>query len=253
MRKKIVAGNWKMNTTVKEGIQLASEIDKLLKTISIEPDKEVVIAPPFTHLTFIDQVIDHNKIKLSAQNCAAEDDGAFTGEVSAKMLKNLGCTYVIIGHSERRQYYNETSNILNRKINQAFKNDLIPIFCCGEHLEEREMGNHFSSVEKQISEVIFNLFEANFKKIVIAYEPVWAIGTGVTATKEEAQEMQAFIRKLVEDKYGKETAQDLSIIYGGSVKVDNACDLFHQPDVDGGLVGGASLNATGFFEIVKSI
>jgi triosephosphate isomerase len=253
MRKKIVAGNWKMNTMLKDGINLANDINALLKVYNLPSDKEVVLAPPFTHLASIEQIIDKNRIKLSAQNCAAFDDGAYTGEVSAKMLKHLGCTYVIIGHSERRMYFNETSEVLLTKINQVLRNDLIPIFCCGEHLQEREMRNHFNIIEKQISEVLFNLLLSDFQKIVIAYEPVWAIGTGVTASKEQAQEMHAFIRKVIAGQFGNDAAENLTILYGGSVKADNAKELFDQPDVDGGLVGGASLNATGFFEIIKSM
>ncbi len=253
MRKKIAAGNWKMNTTVIEGINLASEINTLLKNLNLEEHQEVVIAPPFTHLTSVEQVVDNKKIKLAAQNCSTEDEGAYTGEISAKMIKSMGCTYVIIGHSERRAYYGETGEILVKKINQALNNDLTPIFCCGEQLEERERGNHFNIVEKQISEVLFNYLVSDFNKIVIAYEPVWAIGTGVTASKEQAQEMHAFIRKVVADKFGNDSAANLTVLYGGSVKPDNARELFEQPDVDGGLIGGASLNAKGFFEIVNSI
>jgi len=253
MRKKIVAGNWKMNTMLKDGINLANDINALLKVYNLPPDKEVVLAPPFTHLVSIEQMIDKSRIKLSAQNCAAYDDGAYTGEVSAKMLKHLGCTYVIIGHSERRLYFNETSEVLIKKINQVLRNDLIPIFCCGEHLDERERGNHFNIVEKQITDTLFNLLLSDFQKIVIAYEPIWAIGTGVTATKEQAQEMQEFIRKVIAGQFGNDAAENLTILYGGSVKADNAQELFDQPDVDGGLVGGASLNATGFFEIIKSM
>jgi triosephosphate isomerase len=253
MRKKIAAGNWKMNTTVIEGINLASEINTLLKNLNLEEHQEVVIAPPFTHLTSVEQVVDSKKIKLAAQNCSTEDEGAYTGEISAKMIKSMGCTYVIIGHSERRAYYGETGEILVKKINQALNNDLTPIFCCGEQLEERERGNHFNIVEKQISEVLFNYLVSDFNKIVIAYEPVWAIGTGVTASKEQAQEMHAFIRKVVADKFGNDSAANLTVLYGGSVKPDNARELFEQPDVDGGLIGGASLNAKGFFEIVNSI
>ncbi len=253
MRKKIAAGNWKMNTTVIEGINLASEINTLLKNLNLEEHQEVVIAPPFTHLTSVEQVVDSKKIKLAAQSCSTEDEGAYTGEISAKMIKSMGCTYVIIGHSERRAYYGETGEILVKKINQALNNDLTPIFCCGEQLEERERGNHFNIVEKQISEVLFNYLVSDFNKIVIAYEPVWAIGTGVTASKEQAQEMHAFIRKVVADKFGNDSAANLTVLYGGSVKPDNARELFEQPDVDGGLIGGASLNAKGFFEIVNSI
>jgi len=252
MRKMIVAGNWKMNTGLEEGTNLVSDLRTYLNDISLNPDKEVVIAPPFTHLASIRQVIRDTDIKLSAQNCSSEQNGAYTGEISATMLKEIGCTYVIIGHSERRMYYIENSEILVKKISRALENDLTPIYCCGELLEERNSGNQFKVVENQISEVLFNFSDSDFKKIQIAYEPVWAIGTGVTASKEQAQEMHAFIRNVLEKKFGKELSQAISILYGGSVKPENAGELFSQPDVDGGLVGGASLNAKGFFTIIQS-
>ncbi|MCF6366902.1 MAG: triose-phosphate isomerase [Bacteroidales bacterium] len=253
MRKKIVAGNWKMNTILREGVSLASDINKGLKDFSLREEVEVIIAPPFTHLTFVKQVIDNDNIKVSAQNCAAEDKGAYTGEVSAEMLKMLGCGAVILGHSERRAYYNETSETLFKKVNQALANNLTPIFCCGEMLEQREAGNHFNIVETQISDGLFHLSESDFAKVVIAYEPVWAIGTGVTASKEQAQEMHEFIRKIVKTKYGNNIAENLTILYGGSVKPSNAKEIFAQPDVDGGLIGGASLNAESFIDIIKAI
>ncbi len=252
MRNKIVAGNWKMNTTVKEGVFLASQINNHLKDIELRNDVQVVISPPFTHLTFVCQVIDKSKILLAAQNCADESEGAYTGEISATMLKDLGCNAVILGHSERRAFYHETSETLFKKTNQVIANDLTPIFCCGEMLEQREAGNHFNIVESQISEAIFHLSETDFSKIVIAYEPVWAIGTGVTASKEQAQEMHAFIRNIVKVKYGNNIAENLTILYGGSVKPSNAEELFAQPDVDGGLIGGASMDAKSFVDIIKA-
>ncbi len=253
MRTKIVAGNWKMNTDIKEGVILASEIDSELKNITLPEDVKVIIAPPFTHIAFVEQVIDHKKILIAAQNCAAETEGAYTGEISAKMLKGMGSEAIILGHSERRAYYHETSETLVKKTEQVIQNEMIPIFCCGEKLEEREAGNHFNVVKNQISEALFHLSESDFSKIVIAYEPVWAIGTGVTASKEQAQEIHKFIRKTVADKYNQKIAGDLTILYGGSVKPGNARDIFSMPDVDGGLIGGAALNADNFIDIIKAI
>jgi len=253
MRKKIVAGNWKMNTIVEDGVTLASSINAELKNVTLRDDTYVIIAPPFTHLTFINQLIDSDKLLLAAQNCSTESKGAFTGEVSAEMLKILGCDAVILGHSERRAYYHETSDILIKKLDQVLKNQMIPIFCCGEMLEQREKGEHFKVVENQISEVLFDLSEEDFSKVVIAYEPVWAIGTGVTASNEQAQEMHAFIRKIISEKFGNDIADNTSILYGGSVNPSNASELFSQNDVDGGLVGGASLKTDSFIEIIKAI
>ena len=253
MRNKIVAGNWKMNTIVRDGVALASMINNQLKDVELRDDVKVIIAPPFTHLTFVSQVVDCKKVLVAAQNCATEDAGAYTGEISAEMLKMLGCNSVILGHSERRAYYGETSETLIKKTEQVLKNEMTPIFCCGEMLEEREANNHFKIVETQISEALFHLSEKDFGKIVIAYEPVWAIGTGVTASKEQAQEMHKFIRGIVEEKYGKSIADDLTILYGGSVKPNNAKEIFSEPDVDGGLIGGASLQAESFVEIIKAI
>lgn len=253
MRKKIVAGNWKMNTLVREGVALASDINTELKNINLPDDVQVIIAPPFTHIAFAEQVIDGNKLYVAGQNCATEDEGAYTGEVSAAMLKALGCSSVITGHSERRAYYHETSEILAKKTEQILKNDMMPIFCCGEKLEERKAEKHFDVVKNQISEALFHLGENDFSKIVIAYEPVWAIGTGVTASKEQAQEMHAYIRKITDEKYGKEISENLTILYGGSVKPANAKEIFSMPDVDGGLIGGAALKADSFIDIIKAI
>ncbi|NPA68392.1 MAG: triose-phosphate isomerase [Chlorobi bacterium] len=253
MRKKIVAGNWKMNTIVREGVALAAAVNTELKNIDLPENVKVIIAPPFTHIAFVEQVTDENKVTVAGQNCATEEEGAYTGEVAAKMLKGLGCSSVIIGHSERRTYYGETSEILVKKVYTALKNDLMPIFCCGEKLEERESNKHFEVVESQISEALFHLSKEDFSKIVIAYEPVWAIGTGVTASKEQAEEMHAFIRKTVSSHYGKETADNLTILYGGSVKPANAKEIFSMPNVDGGLIGGASLKADSFIDIVKAV
>ncbi len=253
MRKKIVAGNWKMNTIVRDGVALASMINNQLKEVNLRDEVKVVIAPPMTHLTFVTQVVDKDKVLVAAQNCATENSGAYTGETSAEMLKMLGCQAVILGHSERRAYYHETSETLIKKTEQVIKNEMMPIFCCGEMLQEREANNHFKIVEAQISEALFHLSENDFAKVVIAYEPVWAIGTGVTASKEQAQEMHAFIRNVIKEKYGNAIAEDLTILYGGSVKPSNAEEIFAQPDVDGGLIGGASLKAESFIELIKAI
>lgn len=253
MRKKIVAGNWKMNTIVRDGVDLASTLNNALKQIELREDTSVIIAPPFTHLSFISQVIDEDKIQLAAQNCSTEAKGAYTGEISAEMIKKIGCDAVILGHSERREYFQEDSDMLLKKVTIALENNLTPIFCCGEKLEEREKENHFNIVKDQISSALFSLSADDFSKLVIAYEPVWAIGTGVTASKEQAQEMHAFIRNEIKEKYGEKLANNTTILYGGSVKPANAKELFDQTDVDGGLVGGASLDADGFSEIIKSI
>jgi triosephosphate isomerase len=251
MRKNIVAGNWKMNKTLQEGVQLAEEISKLVEQ-GIPANTGVIIAPPFTHLTEVARHIDADKISLSAQNCAAEASGAYTGEVSAAMVKSTGATHVIIGHSERRHYFGETDAILKKKTELALENDLIPIFCCGEVLEERKAGEHFNVVKKQISDALFFLSAEEFARLIIAYEPVWAIGTGETATPEQAQEMHAYIRNLISERYGEETAGNTTILYGGSCKPSNAKELFANPDVDGGLIGGASLKAEDFFAIIQA-
>ncbi len=249
MRKKIVAGNWKMNTTPVEGVELAKGIVAGMRNV----DKAVnfIIAPPFTHLSEVVKVTRGTGIAVSAQNCAAEAKGAYTGEVSAAMIASLGVEYVILGHSERRQYYGETSETLNKKMVQVFANNLQPIYCIGEMLEEREAGKHFDVVKQQLEEVVFNLEPAQFEKTVIAYEPVWAIGTGKTATADQAQEMHAFIRETLKSKFG-ELAEQTVILYGGSAKPDNAKELFSKADVDGGLIGGAALKAADFIAIGQS-
>lgn len=250
MRKKIVAGNWKMNTTVTEGVALARAI--VAKKNEIPEGVSLVVAPPFTHLTFVAAALKGTGICLSAQNCADEAKGAFTGEVSAAMLKDAGCACTILGHSERREYYGETSAKLVKKLNLAMENELSVIFCVGEKLAERKMGNHFEVVGAQISEVLFTLTPEQMQRVVIAYEPVWAIGTGVTATAEEAQEIHAFIRKTIAARFGEAIAKETTILYGGSCKPSNAKELFACPDIDGGLIGGASLNADDFIAIAKS-
>ena len=250
MRKKIVAGNWKMNTTLAEGVGLAKDVNEALKHVT--PKCDVVIAVPSTHLASIAAVIDSSKLGLGAENCADHVKGAYTGEVSAPMVASTGATYVILGHSERRQYYGETSETLKVKVGLALENALTPIFCIGEVLEERENGTYLDVVKKQIEEALFDLSAEDFGKIILAYEPVWAIGTGKTATDDQAEEMHAFIRSVIAKKYGDQVADDCSILYGGSCKPSNAAQLFAKPNVDGGLIGGASLEAESFMGIVNA-
>mgnify|MGYP001628676753 CR=1 FL=1 len=250
MRKNIVAGNWKMNTTLPEGLELAKEVNDLLAREC--PKCDVVICVPFTHLAMINEIIDKNKLGLGAENCADHASGAYTGEVSAPMVASTGANYVILGHSERRQYYGETSETLRAKVRLALDNNLTPIFCIGEVLEQRDNGTYFDVVKSQLEEGLFNLDAEEFGKIIVAYEPVWAIGTGKTATDDQAQEIHAFIRKTIADKYGKEVADNTSILYGGSCKPSNAKALFAKPDVDGGLIGGAALKADSFMGIVNA-
>ena len=249
MRKKIVAGNWKMNTTVPEGVELAKEVVK--EAASLSSDVKLIVGVPFTHLSSVAAALEGSNVELSAQNCADEAKGAYTGEVSAKMLASLPVKYVILGHSERREYYGETNEKLVKKINLALAENIAPIYCVGEKLEEREAGKHFEVVASQIKEVLFGLTQEQMKNIVIAYEPVWAIGTGKTATSEQAQEIHAFIRETLAEKFGA-LAEEISILYGGSCKPSNAQELFAQKDIDGGLIGGASLVASDFIAIAKS-
>jgi triosephosphate isomerase len=251
MRKKIVAGNWKCNTTVQEGIELAKAVNELVVTTGAK-DVVVVLGTPFTHLTSVVAVVDSSRIGVAAQNCAAEAKGAFTGEVSAAMVKSTGAGYVILGHSERREYYGETSATLNKKVALALANDLTPIYCCGEALAIREANGQNEYVKTQLEETIFNLSAEDFSKLAIAYEPIWAIGTGVTASTAQAQEMLAFIRGLIAEKFGKVVADETSILYGGSCSSKNANDLFAQPDIDGGLIGGASMKAEDFLPIINA-
>ena len=250
MRKNIVAGNWKMNTTLAEGVGLAKDVNEALKGVDAKCD--VIICTPFTHLASVAAVIDQKKLGLGAENCADHIKGAYTGEVSAPMVASTGATYVILGHSERRQYYGETSEILKTKVNLALAENLTPIFCIGEVLEERENGTYFDVVTKQIQEALFDLSAEDFGKLILAYEPVWAIGTGKTATADQAEEMHAHIRQVIADKYGKEVADNCSILYGGSCKPTNAKEIFSKPDVDGGLIGGAALDAASFMGIVTA-
>lgn len=237
-----------MNTIPAEGVELLKGVIALKSEVS--PSVDFIVAPPFTHLSEIVKVAKGSGIAVGAQNCAAEAKGAYTGEVSAKMIASLGVDYVILGHSERRQYYGETSETLNKKMVQAYENNLIPIYCVGEKLEERESGKHFDVIRAQIEEVVFNLTPEQFSKLIIAYEPVWAIGTGKTATADQAQEVHAFIRKVLADKFGA-AAADTVILYGGSCKPTNAAEIFSKEDVDGGLIGGAALVAADFINIGK--
>ena len=246
MRKKIVAGNWKMNTLPAEGAELAKGIVAQRATAPAEVN--FIVCPPFTHLSQVAEALKGSNIALGAQNCAAEEKGAYTGEVSAAMIAALGCRYVILGHSERRQYYGETSETLNLKMARAYAHGLTPVYCVGENLEEREAGKHFDVVKAQIEEVVCNLTPEQFAGLVIAYEPVWAIGTGKTATADQAQEIHAFIRKVLADKFGA-AAAETPILYGGSCKPSNAAELFAKEDVDGGLIGGAALKAEDFLGI----
>lgn len=237
-----------MNKTLQEGIDLASAINAYFE--KKPADAGVIVAPPFIHLPDVARVL--TCVGLSAQNCASETNGAYTGEVSAAMVRSAGARYVILGHSERRTYFGETDELLNRKIKLALEQELIPIFCCGEVLEEREAGNHFQVVKGQMETALFTLPPNQLSNLIIAYEPVWAIGTGVTATPAQAQEMHAYIRGLIREKFGDSLAEEMTILYGGSCKPSNAGELFANPDVDGGLIGGASLNADDFIAIVES-
>ncbi len=251
MRKKIVAGNWKCNTTVSEGVSLAKQVNEIVLERGAK-DVVVVLGTPFTHLTSVAEVVDQSRVNVAAQNCAAEPKGAFTGEISVSMIQSTGATYVIIGHSERREYYHETSDILNKKVTLTLAQGLTPIYCCGEALAIREAGTENAFVQNQLDETIFNLSADDFKKIVIAYEPIWAIGTGRTASSQQAQDMLAFIRQLIAAKYNQTIADECSILYGGSCSPANAKELFGQPDIDGGLIGGASLKAEDFLAIINA-
>lgn len=251
MRNQIVAGNWKMNCTLENGIALTSEVVNL--TNEIQGETQIVLIPPFIHLTQVSNAINAvDNLYLGAQNCHQNDSGAYTGEVSASMIKSVGATHVIIGHSERREYFKETDNLLAEKINSVLKNGLTPIFCCGEKLESREAETHQSVVEEQVQYALFHLADTEIEKLIIAYEPVWAIGTGRTATADQAQEMHQFIRGILAEKYSQDTADKISILYGGSVKPENAKEIFSKADVDGGLIGGASLKSRDFIDIAKA-
>jgi len=250
MRKKIVAGNWKMNLNLQDGVALAKEINEAL--VADKPNCEVVICTPFIHLASVAQVLDQNVVALGAENCADKVKGAYTGEVSAEMVKSTGAQYVILGHSERRQYYHETAEILKEKVDLALANGLKILFCCGETLEERQAEKQNEVVKAELEGSVFHLDAEAWKNIVIAYEPIWAIGTGMTATSDQAEEMLAYIRSIVAEKYGQEAAEDTSILYGGSCKASNAPELFSKPNIDGGLIGGASLKCADFKGIIDA-
>ncbi|HYK76691.1 MAG TPA: triose-phosphate isomerase [Daejeonella sp.] len=251
MRKKIVAGNWKMNMDYTGGIGLFSEIINMVND-EVMGNQEVVVCPPYIHLSSLAQLAkNHTKIAVGAQNCHQEDKGAYTGEVSAEMIYSVGARYVIIGHSERRQYFGESNAMLAQKVNSALKNQLTPIFCVGETLDERNNSQHFKVIKQQLEGGLFHLSETEFQAVVIAYEPVWAIGTGLTATPAQAQEVHAYIRKEIETRYGADIANSSSILYGGSCNPKNAAELFSQADIDGGLIGGASLKSRDFVDIIK--
>ena len=250
MRKKIVAGNWKMNKNLQEGVALAQELNTVL--VAEKPNCDVIICTPFIHLAKVSDVIDHSVIGLGAENCADKASGAYTGEVSAEMVKSTGAEYVILGHSERREYYNETPAILKEKVDLALANGLKIIFCIGESLAQREANEQNAVCKAELEGSVFHLTPEEWKNVVIAYEPIWAIGTGKTATSEQAEEIHAFIRSLVAEKYGQQVAEDTSILYGGSCKASNAPELFGKPDIDGGLIGGASLKAADFKGIIDA-
>jgi len=252
MRKKIVAGNWKMNMDMQEGLVFAQAIDEYFRK-KPSAKTEVIVCTPFIHLSGVAEILKNGNVSLGAQNCASELSGAYTGEVSASMIKSTGAGYVIIGHSERRNYYHEDDKLLNKKTTLALGSGLSVIFCCGEVKEEREEEKHFSVVRRQLNEGLFTFSADDMKRIIIAYEPVWAIGTGLTATPEQAQEMHQYIRGLVREKYGNESAEQLTILYGGSCKPSNAAEIFSKPDVDGGLIGGASLKKDDFIAIVEAL
>ena len=250
MRKKIVAGNWKMNMNLQDGIALANEINEAMK--ADKPNCEVVVCTPFIHLAKVADVLDQNVVALGAENCADKASGAYTGEVSAEMVKSTGAQYVILGHSERREYYAETAEVLKEKVQMALANGLKIIFCCGETLEEREANCQNEVVKAELDGSVFNLTAEEWKNIVLAYEPIWAIGTGKTATSDQAEEMLAYIRSIVAEKYGQAVADETSILYGGSCKASNAPELFSKPNIDGGLIGGASLKCADFKGIIDA-
>lgn len=248
MGKKIVAGNWKMNKSFNEAMELVNQ----LVDSSFDNDVEMVLFPPSLYATELVNSSKQSVVSIGLQNVSEHDEGAYTGEIAASMIASIGANYCLVGHSERREYFGEQNDVLAKKIDQLLLNKITPVYCCGEVLVEREKDNHFNLVESQISEGLFHLSEQEFLKCIIAYEPVWAIGTGVTASSSQAQEMHAFIRGLVDEKYGKATASQISILYGGSCNPNNAKELFACKDVDGGLIGGASLVAEKFLAIANS-
>lgn len=250
MKAKLVIGNWKMNKSFDEAEDLISEIEECLEDWALQTT--VVLCPPALYLELATDHADESSFLCGAQDCSEYQNGAYTGEISASMLADIGTDFCIVGHSERRKYFNETNNTIAKKVDRLLENSIIPVVCCGETIEERESEHHFPIVEKQIKESLFHLSKEQFERIVIAYEPVWAIGTGLTATPQQAEEMHAFIRALIESKYGTETAFNLHILYGGSCNSKNALELFTQPNIDGGLIGGASLETKSFVDIIEA-
>lgn len=250
MRHSIVAGNWKMHKNAHETEDLLND---LIEKLPSDKEVEIIVAPTFVNLSSAVQHLEFTNIGVAAQNMHQAESGAFTGEISADMLKNIGVNIVILGHSERRSYFHETDALLANKVDTALKHELRVIFCFGEELKDRQNQQHFNIVENQLKDGLFHLDAKAWENIVLAYEPVWAIGTGETATPDQAQEMHQFIRQTVEDKYGREVAENVSILYGGSVKPDNAKEIFSKPDVDGGLIGGAALKADDFAAIVNAL
>ncbi len=252
MRKQIAAANWKMNLTWTQGKRLLEDI--LGGGVSVKSHQQVVFGVPSPYIPLADEIVrTKDRYAISAQNCYEKKSGAYTGEIAAEMLQSIGIKYCIVGHSERREYFNESNQVLAEKLNRCLENGIVPIFCCGEPLSIREAGTQNSHVETQLKESLFHLSPDQLKSVVIAYEPIWAIGTGKTASTEQAQEMHACVRTVLADKYSPAVADDISILYGGSVKANNAKELFSCPDVDGGLVGGASLVAADFLTIIQSL
>ncbi|MGY8950377.1 MAG: triose-phosphate isomerase [Flavobacteriales bacterium] len=250
MRKNIVAGNWKMNLNREEGIKLVEEVISL---VSSDNNVEVVFSPPFLYLHKVNKMCaNDNLLQTASQNISHNESGAFTGEVSAQMVNSLNVKYTILGHSERREYFNETNIELKQKVDLSLKNNLKIIFCCGESLNQRESGVHFDWIKQQLTESVFHLTEKEFEKVVIAYEPIWAIGTGVTASSDQAEEIHQFVRNVITEKYNENIAENTSVLYGGSCNPTNAKELFSKKNIDGGLIGGASLNAENFTRIIKS-
>jgi triosephosphate isomerase len=251
MRKKIIAGNWKMNMDYNDGLSLFSEITNMVKD-EITGQQQAVVCSPFIHLhSLVQMAKGYAKVSVGAQNAHQAESGAYTGEISAKMIKSIGAEYVILGHSERRQYFGETDELLAQKVDTALKNGLKPIFCIGETLDERDNSRHFEVIQTQLKDGVFHLDAEHFSQLVIAYEPVWAIGTGKTASADQAQEIHAHIRQEIAEKYDQSVADAMTILYGGSCNPKNAPELFAQPDIDGGLIGGASLKSRDFVDIVK--
>lgn len=253
MRNKIVAGNWKMNPNFNEAFTLINELKNITQEISLKENEKVLLFVPYVYLMAFQKEVNYTKIEIGAQNCSQFNNGAYTGEISANMLKEMRINHCIIAHSERRQFFGDSNEIINQKLKRCYENNISPILCCGEKLEERKSNLQFKIVETQIVEALIDISEEEIKKTTIAYEPVWAIGTGETANPEQAEEIHSFIRNLISKIYNDNIAKNISILYGGSVNAKNSQSLFSQKNIDGGLVGGASLNASNFFEIINSI